>query len=421
MACFEEEFDIEAALAEAIEAEAASSTARGSADVEPEVVASSGEEEAVHEVDPETSTAAEVEVHEVEGGGAEARGVDVDNLELPEEEALPTEGRAFTLRAKRVGLTYAQCPIPPEEAAKMLMGVKGTVGLRVAAEKHADGTPHLHVFLQKGQERKDGNVYDLTFEGKTYHPNIRPLKSAKHACNWHFYIEKESKPVQAGTYKVPALGGRGKKAVDLLKTATTSGVDEALKEYIENDGKLERVAQVETGLRRMLQPAAKKPRWLDEAESHSIVLRAWQKDLLAKLDSPPRKRQLFWVSGPPDCGKSTFAAYLAKHFGKDEIFYAGKSVSYDGLVWMYKQESIVVFDFPKSFDWIKMGQHAASCIEKFTEFGNMMVTPKYTGKKVRLLGHCIVFANIESIPELQHRDVVEVNLLHLSEAQRNRV
>lgn len=398
MACFAEDFDLEGAFEEMLETEAE-----------------------LHTAGADTSTAAEVEVHEVEGGGAEARGVDLQNLEIPEAEALPTQGRAFTLRAKRVGLTYAQCPIPPEQAAKMLMGVKGTIGLRVAAEKHADGTPHLHVLLQKGQERKDGDAYDLIYEGKTYHPNIRPLKTTKHACNWHFYIEKESKPVQAGTYKVPSLGGRGKKAVDLLSTATTSGVDAALKEYIENDGKLERVTQVEAGLRRMLEPTKKKPRWEAEADEHTIVLRAWQKELIQKLEQPPKKRQLFWVCGPPDSGKSTFANYLGRHFGTDDVFHAGKCVSYENLVHMYKSESIVAFDFPKSYDWIKMGQAVAACVEKFTEFGNWMTTPKYTGKKIRLLAHCIVFANIEAIPELTHRDIVQVNLSLMSESQRNRL
>lgn len=401
MACFDEDFDFEAALEEQIEI-------------------------GNREGDADASTSADVPtprapVHEVEGGGAEARGVNLEELEIPTEEELPKVGRAFTLRASRIGLTFAQCDIGPEEAARQLMEVKGTIGLRIAQETHADGTPHLHCLLLKGRERKDGDAYDIKKEGKSFHPNIRVLKTAKHACHWHFYLEKESKPMQAGTYKVPAMPGRKQKGEDILKDAKNEGVPAALRKYIEGGGQVEKVPMVQKGLEIMLAPEKKKARWQHVADEQQIVLRAWQKSLIAKLKEPPKPRQLFWVSGPPGCGKTTFSNYLVKEFGKEDVFFCGKSVSYDGLVYQYKEESIVLFDFPKSFDWMQMAKPAAACIEKFTEFGCIMNTPKYKGRTVQLLGHCVVFANIESIQELQHRDVVEINLLHMSEAQRNRL
>lgn len=402
MGCFDEDFDLDAALEQHLE-------------------------EDFQEGEADASTAAEAatpraQVFEVEGGGAEARGVNTNELEVPDAEELPTRGRAFTLRAKRIGLTFAQCNISPEEAAKQLMEVKGTVGLRIARETHADGTPHLHCLLLKGQERKDGDAYDLKEEGKSFHPNIRVLKTAKHACHWHFYLEKESKPIQAGTYKVPAMPGRTKKGEDILKDAHAEGVQSALKKYIEAGGAMEKVPMVQRGLEIMLAPEKKKPRWQHVADEQNIQLRAWQKDLIERLKQPPKQRRLFWICGPPGCGKTTFSNHLVKEFGKDDVFFCGKSVSYDGLVYQYQQQSVVIFDFPKSFDWIQMGRAAASCIEKFTEFGCMMNTPKYKGRSmVQLLGHCVVFSNIECIPELMHRDVQEINLLHMSEARRNRL
>lgn len=406
MALFEEDFDFEAALEEAIEED---QNARGSADADPgEPAGEAGEAEGE-------------QVGEEEGAfvsDAAHFGIDVaDESKLPEAEELPVEGRAFHTAATRLGLTYARCTMDPKALLQKLVEQPWCLGGRAVRETHADGTPHVHVFLQKKRTKVSGTAFDVN----GFHPNIRPMKTQAHAVHWHFYLEKEGRPVQCGVYKVPTMGGRGKKGVDILKDAQKDGVKVALEKYIEAGGQVEKVPMVQKGLEIMLAPEQKKARWQHVADAQQITLRAWQKDLIAKLKEPPQPRQLFWVSGPPGCGKTTFSNEIKKIFGNDDVLFCGKSVSYDGLVYMYTQQSVVVFDFPKSYDWAQMAKPAAACIEKFTEFGSMMNTPKYRGKGVQLLGHCVVFANVECIQELMHRDVVEINLSHMSEAQRNRL
>lgn len=433
MACFEEHFDLEGAfeqmLEEEQEREGRSRSPRRHAEEEAEEQHAPQDAEAQAEpgepagepgdADEQGSTAAGSSTDAPPG--PDAFGITLDEGNVPEAEELPTSGRAFATRAERLGLTYPRCPVPLEVVVDKLLAIGCVKGVRACVETHEDGSPHIHAFVQKTRNQLGCRDFDISYQDQNYHPNIRKIANNTHAVHWYFYLQKETVPLQKGVFKTPSLGGRSKKGIEVLKEAERDGTEAALRAYVEQGGALEKVPNMARAIEIVKKKELKVPRWQKNADEHTIVLRAWQRDLLAKLDQPPKKRQLFWVSGPPDSGKSTFANYLATHFGKDDVFYAGKSVCYENLVWMYKCQCVVVFDFPKSYDWMKMGPFAASCIEKFTEFGNIMTTPRYTGKHVQLLGHCIVFSNIECIPELMHRDIVEVNLLKMSEAERNRV
>lgn len=367
------------------------------------------------------SSERECEVRVAEVGGAEELGIDIAKLEIPDSEELHTNGKPFDLRVRRVGLTYPKCDLDPKVAAAQLMKVNGTIGLRCAREQHADGTPHLHVFLQRKQHQvKDGREFDLQGENKSFHPNIKKLKTALHAVHWHFYLEKESTPVVCGTYKMPSLGGKKTKLTQeaILDTASREGIDAALHRCIkEGDVKLDRITQVEGGLERMLRPA-KRPRWAELIKiAQPIILRNWQKEVLAMLNEPPQKRRILWIEGPPECGKTTFSNYIKTEF--KDVLMCGQKCKLDDILFMYDTHQIVCFDYPLAFPWAEMSKAVGAVLEKMSEFGAEMCSAKYKGKEIQLMCHCLVFSNREPIDEIQHRDVKRWNLNAMTPMQRN--
>lgn len=108
----------------------------------------------------------------------------------------------FQLRAKRLFLTYPQCPIPKDVALGLLADLlsdrwtdtapNGMRSYIVAEEKHEDGNQHLHCFLEfEGNfSTRNPRFFDLTEEetGTVYHPNTQAARSMKRVAK---YVTKE--------------------------------------------------------------------------------------------------------------------------------------------------------------------------------------------------------------------------------------
>ena len=98
-------------------------------------------------------------------------------------------------KAKGWFLTYPQCPCPKEDClADLRDGLKEKRNLDVeeyvvAEEKHENGDPHLHAFIKLNKRiRFSKNLFDIIYEGKTYHGHYEIAKS------WHAveqYCKKE--------------------------------------------------------------------------------------------------------------------------------------------------------------------------------------------------------------------------------------
>lgn len=85
-------------------------------------------------------------------------------------------------------LTYPHCPIPKEQALKLLEK-HGLEEYMIAEEHHKDGTPHLHAYIKlKKKARFDGNRFNLVDSGKTYHGDYQACKSIPGAIE---YLKKE--------------------------------------------------------------------------------------------------------------------------------------------------------------------------------------------------------------------------------------
>ena len=92
------------------------------------------------------------------------------------------------IATKKLLLTYSQCPISIEScftALKQILKERGRkiTDYALSTEKHQDGSSHIHAYIElsKRIDTKDMRVFDISWEGKVYHPNI--LKSKyKTAC-----------------------------------------------------------------------------------------------------------------------------------------------------------------------------------------------------------------------------------------------
>jgi hypothetical protein len=91
------------------------------------------------------------------------------------------------------------------------------------------------------------------------------------------------------------------------------------------------------------------------------------------------------------------------------IYSAGSTASLDNAVYGYEEQGAIAWDIPLNYDFNNFGDALASTIEKFSDYGQYLTSRKYQGKKIQVLGHVIVFSNRRVLPQLRHRDIIEIN------------
>lgn len=85
------------------------------------------------------------------------------------------EERRFRINAKHFFLTFPHCDLPLSDMRDFFAALGSACGV-VAAERHADGSSHRHVYLEFANKRniKDPRHFDMW--GK--HPNVQACRSA---------------------------------------------------------------------------------------------------------------------------------------------------------------------------------------------------------------------------------------------------
>jgi len=143
--------------------------------------------------------------------------------------------------------------------------------------------------------------------------------------------------------------------------------------------------------------------------SENTKLSRWQEQLWNLINEQPKNRRIIWVYGKPNSGKSFMFNYIQDNFTK-ELYSAGQSASADNIIYGYDGEGVIAWDLPKNFNFNndELVNSLTSVIEKFSDFGQILTSKKYAGKKQRVLGHTLVFSNREPLEQLQHRDLVVI-------------
>jgi len=98
--------------------------------------------------------------------------------------------KSFKIAAAKLSLTYPQCPAPKDLVFEGLKNNKYPKIIVVSQEEHKDGNKHLHVYLEYPTRFRSSKptVFDIVYNGVTYHPNIQ---STKKKAKWLNYLTKE--------------------------------------------------------------------------------------------------------------------------------------------------------------------------------------------------------------------------------------
>ena len=123
----------------------------------------------------------------------------------------------FRINARNLFLTYPKCDLEPEEALSLLRPELDFEDYVIAQEMHADGTPHLHVWLQ-ARGKKKFNIREPTKLDLLHpHGNYQAARSVSAIVK---YVTKDGKwisnlpleevealkkPSKSKTTKVPVI------------------------------------------------------------------------------------------------------------------------------------------------------------------------------------------------------------------------
>ena len=142
--------------------------------------------------------------------------------------------------------------------------------------------------------------------------------------------------------------------------------------------------------------------------TENSTLRPYQQRIWDIINTQPKNRQIIWVCGRPNTGKSFMFNYIDENYDYG-IYSAGSTASLDNAVYGYEEQGAIAWDIPLNYDFNNFGDALASTIEKFSDYGQYLTSRKYQGKKIQVLGHVIVFSNRRVLPQLKHRDIIEIN------------
>jgi len=121
-------------------------------------------------------------------------------LDAGEVENLKDIKKTGRWQSKSFFLTYSQCPLSKEVVlAEVKARVKSYKGAVVCEEKHANGDPHLHVYLSLGKELDTTNC--RYFDIGEYHAN---MQSCKNADRVRVYVQKDGNFLQDGEVDIKA-------------------------------------------------------------------------------------------------------------------------------------------------------------------------------------------------------------------------
>lgn len=278
---------------------------------------------------------------------------------------------------------------------------------------------HLHLYLQLIDPKRLGQIYKMietNFPGLYYgRPDVRQLKTTTDAAKWNNYCKKDGDYIDEGELKLAgpqrkASGYEDETYHSFLDIARQDGPEAAMVYASEKLVKdyCTRYAQLFEAAKSVQPP----PQKYTAPSMHSDFAkpRPWQKHFLPRImDVEPVRRRIHWVNGKPGNGKTWIKDYVSANHPCG-VFEASDRCAIDHLSYSYNEEGVVMWDFPKNFDWDTMESAAASVIEKFSDFGSKLRSLKYKGRNPTVLCHVVVFANRPCPDCLRHRDIVEFDI-----------
>lgn len=317
-------------------------------------------------------------------------------------------------------ITIPQTTIEQSDLNEMVQTISKTLRYSITAqEKHKDGNKHYHICLSFKSPISVKQIHNkiLSLEGQIAGSiNYQEVKEIHKVIN---YIKKDNNYKETG--EAPKQANTKVSSQELLNTdlssiynseLDTNDALEIIKQqqpafYTQHQDKIKNVLQQRDQPQRL--------KWEYKTyTSQNTTLKPYQQRVWDLINTTPKTRQIIWVYGKPNSGKSFLFNYINENY-KYGLYSAGQSASLDNVVYGYDEEGVIAWDIPKSFDFNQMGDALASTIEKFSDFGQTLTSKKYNGKKARVLGHALVFSNHPPLEQLSHREVILINTTDIYE------
>nr|AGE12519.1 AC1 protein [Pepper yellow leaf curl virus] len=232
---------------------------------------------------------------------------------------------SFQVKAKNIFLTYPKCPIPKEQALELIQQIacpSDKLFIRVAQEKHKNGSLHLHVLIQfKGKAQfRNPRHFDITHPNTStqYHPNFQGAKSSSDVKS---YIKKDGDYIDWGSFQIDGRSARGGQqtandaAAEALNTGSVEAAMAVIREKLPKDY-IFQYHNLKSNLDRIFTPPMEEyispfssssfdqvPEELDEWAAHNVVNAA----------ARPLRPQSIVIEGDSRTGKTMWARSLGPH------------------------------------------------------------------------------------------------------------
>lgn len=246
-----------------------------------------------------------------------------------ESQPQPAIQKSFRFTAKTLFATFPKCAITKETALANILAEWGTnVNFAiVAAEKHEDGTPHLHCVIKFNNYVKSTKADFADFIGES-HGNYQSTKNLRAAIE---YVKKDGDYVTHGT--VPFADKKVSKFDDIAnKLDAGASISQIKKEYpglfLMQRQKISAYFAVATQER----ASKAKSKWAGVCEPNPLLepekyaIAHWL-NTNVKRKREFKQKQL-WITAPANHGKTTMVLDLENylniyHMPLDEEFYDG--------------------------------------------------------------------------------------------------
>jgi len=311
-------------------------------------------------------------------------------------------------------ITIPQTTIDYNQLHNELSQLKHTTYLITKLEQHKNEGKHIHIIIKLSQQIRISAIHNVIMKQQgaitglinyqkpdNINASIQYLKKEETSVADEPYLEYGTKPKEAGRplkhSSIIQLAEEGdiKGAIELIKTEMT-------KDYLIHKD------TIEANIEKIAKPPLLKYD-IPTYEPDNITLTEQQQLIWDTLQPQPKARRIIWVTGNYGSGKTFLANYItANHqYG---VYDAGQSASIDNVVYGYNEEGVIMWDLPRTFDFSQYGEAIANVIEKFSDFGQILTSKKYAGKRTTVRGHVVVFSNHEPIELLKHRNIIHINL-----------
>lgn len=227
---------------------------------------------------------------------------------------------SFQLRSKNVALTYPKCPLDKQRVLDALRGKCGDNlnAVLVAAEQHADGSPHLHAYLRfdTALSTRDSRYFDI----EDYHPNVQSCRSPK---KWLVYLGKsDESPAVYGDVSMSVAQRVTDAVASMLDNGGTH--DEVFRDYpgfyLMNKRKVDELSawlvdkRLKTGKEDWMSCRDRLQVAIDEEmepDTPEFEIGVWLLQNI-KNERALRMKQL-WINGTPGCGKTSLIMELDRY------------------------------------------------------------------------------------------------------------